>query len=234
MQIDAAGERVSDHVLSSRPANLPRDGPDHVGVVHRPGDVHRTDVDALNERTELRTIPAGNVYEVVRRPDPEGDGTDAVVTGPYDGLARASEVALDRAETRDLPIRDAVDRILPDAEARERRRQRGQWPPWRDEARAVGDALPEDLPVSDGDHDVAVRIGLYPDPDPPGDDAERSAFADRFDVTIAHNADSGYEVVEAIERGIESRENAVRTAVRTARQREWPVYPMITCAPAAR
>ena len=200
-----------------------------MGVVHRPGDVHRTGVDALNERTELRTIPAGNVYEAVRRPDSERTGDEEVVTGPYDGLARASEVALNRAEARYLPIRDAVDRVLPDAEARERRR-RGRWPPWRDEARAVADALSEDLPVSDGDHDVAVRIGLSPDPDPPGDDAERSAFADRFDVTVAHNAGTGYEVAETIERGIESGESAVRTA----RRREWPVYPMIACAPATR
>lgn len=240
MPIDAAGKRISDHVLSPRPADVPRDGREHVGVVHRPGDVHRTDVDALNERNELRTIPAGDVYEVVHRPDGngdgdgDGDGNDADVTGPYDGLARASEVALDRAEARDLPIRNTVDRVVPDAETRDRRRRRGRWPPWRDEARAVADALPDDLPVSDGDHDVAVRIGLSPDPDPPDDDADRSAFADRFDVIVAHNVGNAYEVVETVESDVENREEAVDAAIRAAREREWPVFPMITLAPSAR
>ena len=53
-------------------------------------------------------------------------------------------------------------------------------------------------------------------------------------MTVAHNPGTGYEVAETIERGIESRESAVRIAVRTARQREWPVYPAIACAPATR
>jgi len=223
--------RLSDHVASGRFIERPRDDQEYVGVTHRPGDVHRLAVNPFNEGGEFRTIPAGSVHEVV-----QWDADESThVTGPYDGAGTASDAAIELATSTDLPIRDAIDRVTPDDQTRERRRQRGRWPPWRDESRALADAIPDDVPLSGGDHDIAVRISLHPDPDPPiDDDADPASFDDRYDVTVAHNAGDSYEVVCPIERDFGRREAAIEAAVRTAREREWPVFRMITRPPAPR
>lgn len=219
--------RVSEHVdrydgTRDRP---PLDRP-HVSVIHYPADVHRIDVDALNERGELRTIPAGRVHEVAVW---QSGGEVEREFGPYDGAARASEVAVRTAEERDLPTRDPIVRRLPGVEARERRLARGRWPPHRDEARRFTHAVPDDLEARPDLTEICIRIFLHPDRDPPPeDDAPLDAFDDRYDVVVADGTARPRDVIVDVATGIRSRDDAVETAIRTARRRERPLHALIT------
>lgn len=216
---------VSDHVTTERFVDRPPAAGAHVRVVHRPGAVHQVSIDALNERNELEPVRAGRAHDVVVREE----GADLRLQGPYDGCERACEVAADLAEREGLPLVDAVERALPAPAERERRRAAGRWPPRRDELRAFEAALPADVPISPEDHDVCLRIVLNPDPDPPtDDDASPAAFDDRYDVVLAHNTDGGFEVIEPLETGLESRDRAVDRVVAAARERQWPVVTTIS------
>ncbi|WP_254536468.1 hypothetical protein [Halomarina litorea] len=212
--------RVTDHLDSDRTVDDPTDADRYVDVRHYPGQVHRIDVDAVNENHELRTVPAGRVHEVAVW----SDGDRERVLGPYEGCRRACEVAVDLAEQERLPLRDVVPRLVPDDDTREQRRREGRWPPHRDEAREFRAELPDDLQISPDDHDISVRISIDPDPNPPsGDDVPLDGYADTYDVLLTHNT-SPYEVIEQIEERVESRRDAIDTAVDTAREREWAVY----------
>jgi len=215
---------VSDYLPAGRVVDRPPEG-GHVRVVHRPGAVDRVSVDALNEYGELERIPAGRVHEVAVRED----GEDRAVQGPYDGTERACEVAATLADREGLPLVDGVERVLPDVEERERRSATGRWPPRRDERRPFEAELPAGVDVSPESHDVCLRVLLDPDPDPPaGDDAPPAAFDDRYDVVLAHNTTTGFEVVETVECGLRSRDRAVDRVVEAARERGWPVVTTIT------
>lgn len=216
--------RVTDYLDAARVLDDPTDVDRHVDVRHFPGQVHRIDVDAVNDSHELRTIPAGRVYEIAVWRDGDRERT----LGPFDGVERACEVGVDLAEREGLPIRDTVPRLLPDDETRDRRRREGRWPPHRDEAREFRVELPDDLQVSPNDHDISVRICLDPDPDPPpGDDVPLDAFGDTYDVLLAHNT-TPYEVIERVEERVESRQHAIDTVVETAREQEWSVHTRMT------
>lgn len=221
---DGVRGRVSDHLDYDRLIDDAADVGRYVDVRNYPGQVHRTDVDAVNDHRELRTVPAGRVHEVAIWHDDDRER----VLGAFDGPERASGVAVDLATREDLPLLDAIHRLLPDETSREKRRREGRWPPHRDEARDFEADLPDDVTISPNDHDVCVRIVLDPDPDPPrGDDVPLDAFEDGYDVLLAHNV-SPYEVIDHVEESIESRQRAIDAAVATARDREWAVHPRMT------
>lgn len=221
---DGVRGRVSDHLDYDRLVDETTDVVRYVDVRNYPGQVHRTDVDAVNDRRELRTVPAGRVHEVAIWHDDDRKR----VLGAFDGPERASRVAVDLATREDLPLLDTIPRLLPDEATRDDRRREGRWPPHRDEARDFQSELPDDVDISPNDHDVAVRITLDPDPDPPrGDDVPLDAFEDSYDVLLAHNA-SPYEVIRSIEGQVESRQRAIDAAVATAQEDEWAVHPRMT------
>ncbi len=226
MTFDHAGTRgrVSDHLDYDRLVDGTVDVGRFVDVRNYAGQVHRTDVDAVNDRHELRTVPAGRVHEVaVWR-----DGERERVLGAFDGSERACEVAVDIATREGLPLRDSIPRLVPDAATRDERRREGRWPPSRDEAREFRVELPDDVPISPNDHDICVRISLDPDSDPPmADDAPLDAFDDTYDVLLAHNANP-YEVIERVEERVETRGQAIDALVDAARRREWPVHTRMT------
>lgn len=226
---DGTRGRVSDQFDYDRFVDETADVGEFVDVRNYPGQVHRTDVDALNDRHELRPVPAGRVHEVALWRDGERER----VLGAFDGSERASGVAVDLATRERLPLRDAITRYLPDEVTREERRRTGRWPPHRDEAREFRDELPDDVTVSPDDHDICLRISLDPDPDPPlGDDAPLDAFEDRYDVLLVHNTNP-VEIVERIEDHVGTRHRAIDAVCTAARERELAVQTRITRSPNA-